>query len=180
VASKRVEELRGLIEGIETAMFTTRREDGHLVSRPMVTLKHATGADFWFATSLGSDKLVEIENDPHVNLTYFRERTKEWVSVSGLAAASRHRPRIRALYEPSWNAWFPPDADPTHGTADDPRIVLVGVTAHSALFLRSDRPAPLAALELFRGYVTGEQPHVGSVRSVGAAELHARRTAKPT
>ena len=178
MASKRVEDLRALIEGIETAMFTTRREDGHLVSRPMVTLKHATGADFWFVTSLGSDKLAEIENDPHVNLSYYRDHTREWVSVSGFAAPSRHRPRIRALYEPSWNVWFPEGGDPRHGTADDPRMVLVGVTAYSALFLRSDKPAPLAALELFRGFVTGEQPRVGSVKTVEGAELHGKREPK--
>jgi hypothetical protein len=90
-----------------------------------------------------------------VNLAYYRDHTKEWVSVSGLAVASRHRPRIRALYEPSWKVWFPESADPSHGTAEDPRMVLVGVTAHAALFQRSDKPGPLATLELFRGYVTG-------------------------
>jgi len=30
-ASKKIDELYDLIEGIETAMFTTRRADGHLV-----------------------------------------------------------------------------------------------------------------------------------------------------
>ena len=34
---KKLTELYELIEGIEIAMFTTRRPDGHLVSRPMAT-----------------------------------------------------------------------------------------------------------------------------------------------
>ena len=40
-----VEELWKLVEGIEIAMLTTRRPDGHLVSRPMATQRRASGAD---------------------------------------------------------------------------------------------------------------------------------------
>ena len=36
--TKKLEDLYGLIEKIETAMFTTRRPDGHLVSRPSIGL----------------------------------------------------------------------------------------------------------------------------------------------
>jgi general stress protein 26 len=35
--SKKLDDLYDLIEGIEIAMFTTRRPDGHLASRPMAT-----------------------------------------------------------------------------------------------------------------------------------------------
>ncbi len=45
-----LDELWKLVEGIEVAMLTTRRADGHMVSRPMATQKRASGADFWFAT----------------------------------------------------------------------------------------------------------------------------------
>jgi general stress protein 26 len=38
---KRLAELHTLIEKIETAMFTTRRADGRLVSRPMATQTQA-------------------------------------------------------------------------------------------------------------------------------------------
>ena len=42
---KKLEELDKLIEGIETAMFTTRRHDGHLVSRPMATQERIRDTD---------------------------------------------------------------------------------------------------------------------------------------
>src|SRR5262249_29621033 len=82
---KNLKELYDLIEGIEIAMFTTRRSDGHLVSRPMATQTQAEGADLWFVTDIESHKLDELELDPHVNLAYYRDRTREWVSVSGTA-----------------------------------------------------------------------------------------------
>ena len=36
---KKLDQMYGLVEGIEIAMFTTRRADGRLVSRPMATQK---------------------------------------------------------------------------------------------------------------------------------------------
>ena len=42
---KKLEDLYELIEGIEIAMFTTRRPDGHLVSRPMARPSLATRRD---------------------------------------------------------------------------------------------------------------------------------------
>ena len=114
------------IDDIEIAMMTTRRPDGHLYSRAMATQKRAAGADLWFVTLEGSGKLDEIAFDPHVNLSYYKDRTREWVSVSGYATISRDRDTIRELWAPDWQAWFPKGDDPRHGTADDPRMVLVG------------------------------------------------------
>ncbi len=59
-------------------MMTTRRSDGHLESRAMATQKRAGGADLWFVAAEGSEKLGDIEADPHVNLAYYKDRTREW------------------------------------------------------------------------------------------------------
>lgn len=53
---KKLKDLYDLIEGIEIAMFTTRRADGHLVSRPMATQERVTGTDLWFVTDISSSK----------------------------------------------------------------------------------------------------------------------------
>jgi general stress protein 26 len=100
VATRKIRELYDLVEGIQTAMFTTRRRDGHLVSRPMATQKRSPGADFWFVTYEGASKLDEIAHDPHVNLSYYRDRTREYVSVSGVAETSQNRRRAAALRRP--------------------------------------------------------------------------------
>ena len=62
----------GLIDDIKIAMMTTRRLDGHLESRAMANQKRATGADLWFVTAEGSEKLRDIAYDPHVNLAYYK------------------------------------------------------------------------------------------------------------
>ena len=101
-----LEKLYSHIDDIEVAMMVTRRADGHLQSRAMATQKRAPGADLWFVTLQDAHTLQDIERDPHVNLSYFRDSNKEWVSVSGVAAISRDKDKIRELYQPVWKIWF--------------------------------------------------------------------------
>src|SRR5512147_2593329 len=103
---KNIKDLYDLIDGIEIAMFTTRRSDGQLVSRPMATQTQAEGTDLWFVTDVESHKLDELEADPNVNLASYRDRSQEWVSVSGTALVSQDRKLIHELYRPDWKAWF--------------------------------------------------------------------------
>ena len=162
-----MEKLYEQIEDTEIAMMTTRRPDGHLESRAMATQKRAAGADLWFVSREDTAKLRDIEADPHVNLSYYKDRTREWVSVSGLAKISRDRAKIRELYAPDWKMWFGEKGDPRHGTPDDPRMVLIGVDVHAAVFLEMDRPQPVVLFELVKGWVTGEEPDLGEMHQIG-------------
>ena len=155
-----------MIESLEVAMLTTRRPDGNLVSRAMATQKHAPGADLWFVTAEDSPKLREIEADPHVNLSYFKDRTREWISVSGLAKISRDRETIAALWARDWKMWFGEQGDPRHGTPEDPRMVLIGVDVQSAVFLEVNKPTPVVLFEIVKGWVTGSPPDVGTMHEV--------------
>ena len=168
---KRIEDLHELIDGIEIAMLTTRRPDGRLVSRPMATQKHEAGADLWFVTDIETSKIDELETDPHVNVSYYRDRTREWVSVSGLAQISRDRARIHELYAPDWRAWFGELDDVRDGGPDDPRIALILVSAESVIYMKQNKPAPVVLFEVAKGMVTGTPPDVGEVRTLTTADL---------
>lgn len=169
--SEKVNELYDLVEDIEVAMMTTRRRDGGLVSRPMATQRRMDGAHFWFVAEEGSGKLEDILRDPNVNLSYYKDRTKEWVSVAGVARVVRERARIRELYEPSWKVWFPDEGEPRNGGPDDPRMTLIGVEARAAHFMTVDRPVPVVLFEYVRGLVAGARPDVGRVETVSRAEM---------
>jgi general stress protein 26 len=155
-----------LIDDIEIAMMTTRRPDGHLESRAMANQKRASGADLWFVTADGTAKVRDIEFDPHINLSYYKDRTREWISVSGVASLSRDRAKISELWAPDWKAWFAAEGDSRHGTPDDPRLVLIGVDIHAAVFLEVNKPVPIVLFELVKGWVTGEAPELGEVHNL--------------
>jgi general stress protein 26 len=168
---KKLDELRSLVEDIEIAMFTTRRPDGHLVSRALATQEQNEIADLWFVVDVDSNKIDELEFDPHVNVAYYRNRTREWVSVSGTARVTQDRELIRSLYQPDWRAWFGDEGGERDGGPDDPRLALILVDAHSVVFLKNDTPRPVVLWRVLKGMVTGEQPDIGTMRQVGAKDL---------
>jgi general stress protein 26 len=177
---EKLDRLYQLIEDIEVAMLTTRRRDGSLVSRPMATQRRAEGAHFWFVSEDGSPKIGEIAMDPNVNLAYYKTRTKEWVSVSGTARISRDRSKIRELYEPAWKVWFTNQGGDRNGGPDDPRILLIGVEAHSAQFMKVDKNIPMVLFDSMRRAARREG--LARVEKLGRSDLSlgARSSAPPT
>jgi general stress protein 26 len=86
--------------------------------------------------------------------------------VSGIATISRDRGIIRELYAPDWKMWFAEEGDPRHGTPDDPRMVLIGVTVHAAEFLEVNKPRPVILYEIVKGWLTGNEPELGQMHEV--------------
>ncbi len=153
-------ELYELIQDIEVAMFTTRRPDGRMVSRPMATQKPETDADLWFVTDGDAHKVDEIEADPQVNVAYYNSKTREWVSVSGRARISKDRARIRELYQADWKIWFGDEGGERDGGPDDPRLTLLLIDVESAVYATSRTTRAGALVEMAKSFVTGEEPDV--------------------
>ena len=168
---KKLDDLYELIEGIEIAMLTTRRADGHLVSRPMQTQQRESGVDLWFMTNVETHKLDDLMSDPHVNLAYYHNRSREWVSVAGIATVSTDRDLVRELYKPDWKAWLGDDGGERDGSANDPRIALILVDAETVTYMKVTKPKPVVLFEVAKAMVTGSPPKVGSIRNVSDREL---------
>ena len=168
---KKLDDLYALIDGIETAMFTTRRADGELMSRPMQVQRRTRRADLWFMTNVESHKLDELAHDPHVNLGFYNTKSREWVSVSGMAVLSQDPRLIHDLYQPDWRAWLGDEGGARDGGPDDPRIALVLVEAHSVIYSKQDRPTPLVLFQIAKSMVTGEPPKVSDMRTLTETEI---------
>jgi general stress protein 26 len=169
--SKKIDELYDLIEGIETAMFTTRRPNGQLVSRPMQTQDRIEGCDLWFVTDAETHKLDDLALDPHVNCAYYNNKSREWVSVAGVAHVSKNRNRIRQLYKEDWKAWFGDEGGDRDGGPNDPRLALIMVEAEIATYMKVNKPRPVVLFEVLKAMVTGSRVEIGDVKEVTAGEL---------
>lgn len=168
---KKLEQLYELIDGIETAMLTTRTKDGALVSRPMQTQARRPGTDLWFMTSVDSGKVDELIADPQVNLGYYKDRTREYVSVSGRAHVTQDKSMIHQLYEPDWKAWLGDEGGERDGGPDDPRIVLIVVEADSAHYLKSTSSRLVTLFGVAKAIVTGDPPKAGDMGDLDRAAL---------
>ena len=169
---KKLDDLYELIDGIEVAMFTTRRADGQLVSRPMQTQERENGVDLWFMTNVETHKLDDLMADPHVNLAYYKDKSREWVSVSGIATVSTDRDLVRELYKADWRAWLGDEGGERDGSENDPRIALILVDAQSVTYMKVTKPRPVVLFEVAKAMVTGSPPDVGNIRNVTERELH--------
>ncbi len=170
-ASKKIDELYDLIRGIGTAMFTTRRPNGQLVSRPMATQERIEGADLWFVTNADTHKLEELESDPHVNCAFYNQKTREWVSVAGIAHISKNRNRIRQLYKEDWKAWFSEEGGEMDGGPNDPRIAMIMVEAETATYMKVNKARPIILFEVIKGKVIGSTPVRGEIKEITGAEM---------
>jgi general stress protein 26 len=113
-------ELRRLIDGIPVAMVTTRSDDNRLGSRPMLLERVEPDGSLTFLTHLSSDKVREIARDPHVNVAFVSDKGDRYVSVSGVATVTHDPAHMKALWKPTYRAWFP-------GGPDDPDSAIVSV-----------------------------------------------------
>jgi general stress protein 26 len=168
---KKLEQLYELIDGIETALFTSQRPDGSLVSRPMQTQARRAGTDLWFMTSVDSGKVTELLTHPQVNLGYYRDGTREYVSVSGRARVTQDKALIHELYKPDWKAWLGDEGGERDGGPDDPRIALIEVEAESAHYLKATKPRLLTLFSVAKAIATGEPPKAGDMGKLNRKEL---------
>ena len=106
-----------------------------------------------------------------MNCAYFKNKTGEWVSVSGVAHVSKNRNRIRQLYKEDWKAWFGDEGGDRDGGPNDPRIALIMVEADSATYMKVSKSRPVVLFEALKARVTGSQPRLGDVREVTGAEM---------
>ena len=168
---KKLDDLYDLIDGMEVCMMTTRRADGHLVTRPMQVQERTSGTDLWFVTDIETHKLDELLGDPHVNLAFYNQKSREWVSVSGTAVVTQDRKLIEGLYKPDWKAWFGKVDEVRDGGPSDPRLALIMVEAHSVSYLKVNKPRPIVLFEVVKGMLTGSTPNIGEERQLGIREI---------
>jgi general stress protein 26 len=100
-----------LLARYRTALLTTRGEDGHFRSRAMAMRQRVRGEEIWFATSISSKKVQDLERDPHCALTFFDAAGGDTLSISGSGEVIRDRKLMRELWEASWHRWFPEGPD---------------------------------------------------------------------
>ena len=170
---KKLDELYGLIEGIEIAMLTTIEADGSLTSRPMATQKPREGVDLWFMTSAETHKADVLRRHPQVNVAYYNNKSREWVSVSGTATLSRDRALIHELYAKDWKAYLGDEGGQRDGGPDDPRILLIEIDAQEATYMKSNTPRVIALFKVVKAIATGGRIELGDIRRVDESEFEA-------
>ena len=152
--SSKVDELKSKIKSIRFAMFTTLDEHGHLISRPMTNQETDAEGNLWFFTSTETDLWTNIAANPQVNLSFSEPADHVYVSISGRAERVVDREKIKAMWNPAVQAWYP------HGP-DDPHAVLIRVVSDTAEYWDSNASSMVQLFKMAKAVLTGTTPDGG-------------------
>lgn len=145
-----------LMKKIGFAMLVTR--DGNkLRARPMSAYLARDENMIYFLTDARHHKDEEIARNPQVNLSFADAGSQTYVSLTGTAAVSNDRNKIRDLFTTTAKAWW--------DSAEDPNIRLLKITPDDAEFW--DSPGTVVSyVKMAAAAVTGTRPDIGDNRKV--------------
>jgi len=146
--SEQLAKLREMIEDIDICMFTTAEPDGTLRSRPMSTQQSESDGDLWYYTLEDTPKVDELESDQRVNLSFASPKKNRYVSVSGTARIVRDRQKIKELWQPILEVWFPKGQD-------DPNLALIKVSVEQAEYWDDTSNKMVQLMKMVKAAVMG-------------------------
>ncbi len=146
--------MRDKIDSIRTGMFTTFTTEKGFQSRPMGTAEVDAEGNIWFFTNEYSSKVDEISHENKVSLTYADKETSFWMSIKGVAGLVDDRDRMRSLWNPFVEAYFP-------AGVDDPKLILLKVDPTEVEYWEGSTGKVAMVLNMVKSAITGK-PSTGT------------------
>lgn len=146
-ASKKIKELA---EKAESCFFCTDLKSGKpFATRPMSVQKVDEQGNIWFLSSDDSNKNVQLQSDPAVQLLFQGSHHDGFMSLYGKATVSKDKEKIKELWEPLAKTWF------TSGE-NDPRITVIKVTPEDGYYWDTKHGGIVAFTKMVAGAATGK------------------------
>ncbi|KAH9839290.1 uncharacterized protein C8Q71DRAFT_855920 [Rhodofomes roseus] len=171
---EKIEGLHSIVKSVKTGMLTTHTASGQLHSRAMAPAGpfSPTQATLVFIANKASAKFDEIENDAHVNVSFYDESSTNWASYAGIAKITQDREKIAKHWSSATAAWFGDLGDGIHkGDQHDPRVALIEVTPEEIRYWYSTRGTVGKAVDVAYSAATGNTAAPGELRTITTAEI---------
>ena len=117
------EHLYKLLKRFDTAMLVTHASSGDFHGRPMAIAELSEDGDTYFATSIDSPKVGEVEKEHNCLITF--QSSSQYAMVHGTGLIVRDRALIERMWKETWKVWFP-------GGKTDSKLCLLKVDADRA------------------------------------------------
>jgi general stress protein 26 len=140
-------------------MVTTLSADAALRSRPMLLERLEPDGALTFLTHRSSQKVAELDADPRVNVAFVSDDGDRYVSVSGTASTTHDEARMRALWNPTYRAWFP-------NGPDDPDSAILTVRIDCVEYWDVPSSRLVRLWGVVRALATGEVAEAGDHQTI--------------
>ncbi|KAI0655894.1 hypothetical protein C8Q70DRAFT_1047053 [Cubamyces menziesii] len=171
---EKIDGLHSILKNVKTGMLTTRSASGQLHARAMAPTApvHPEQVNLVFIANRASAKFDEIENDSHVNVSFYEESTTNWASYAGIAKISQDKGKIAKHWSSATAAWFGDLGDGVHkGDQNDPRVAVIEVIPAEIRYWIATRGKIGQAVEIAVGAVTGKTAAPGELRTITKEEI---------
>ena len=144
-----IEKLKELSEKARTCMFVTELDQLPSNSRPMSLQECDDEGNLWFISSKESNKNMEIERDPRVQLYFMNNSDSEYLSVYGNAFIYDDKSTIEEKWSVFANAWF--------DGKDDPNVSILRIAPEDVYYWDTKAGKLVSLLSFATAIVTGNK-----------------------
>lgn len=149
--NEKTEELRDILDDVNVCMLVDRFQGG-LRARPMA-LHFDDDEDqaLWFVTDVDSGKVDEVTQNPSVCVSIQDGQT--YASVTGDAEIVDNRAKLKDIWNPFVDAWYPDGPD-------SPVVTLLRVTPRYGEYWKGDNKL-VAGAKMLIASATDSRPDIG-------------------
>lgn len=145
-----IDKFKEIVSHESVCLFTTKLTEVPLTTRPMSVQKVCDQGNFWFLSPDDSEKNLEIESDPRVQLFISNRSNYEFLSVYGKATVTRDRQKIDELWSDIAKAWFPKGKD-------DPHLTVIKVTPEEGFYWDTKDGKLISLIKIAASAITGKK-----------------------
>ncbi|KAF8844295.1 hypothetical protein BDN67DRAFT_963041 [Paxillus ammoniavirescens] len=170
----KITDLHTVTNAIKTGMLVTRDSNGNLHSRPMNLASPLDDLqlNLIFLANNASSKFDELENDFHVNVSFFDPSSTDWVSYAGKARVTQDRNLIHENWSALITGYIGDLGDGVHrGDEKDPRVAVIEIIPNEIKYWISQRSHATRTLQVAAGAVTGKATAPGELRTITKDEI---------
>ncbi len=148
---EKTEELRDILDDVRVCMLVDSFQGG-LRARPMaLNFDDDEDEALWFVTDTTSGKVDEVARSPKVCVSVQDGQT--YASVSGTAEIVDNRAKLKDIWNPFIDAWYPDGPD-------SPSVVLLKVTPEYGEYWKGDNKL-VAGAKMLIAAARDKRPDVG-------------------
>ncbi|TBU39606.1 hypothetical protein BD309DRAFT_969277 [Dichomitus squalens] len=171
---EKIDGLRAIVKSVKTGMLASRSASGEIHSRAMAPagpVEH-NQVSLIFIGNRVTHKFDEIENDSHVNVSFYDPSTTNWASYAGRARISQDKELIAKHWSHLVAAWFGDLGDGVHkGDQNDPRVAVIEVIPDQIRYWVSNRGTVGRAVDVAYSAATGNTASPGELRTITEDEI---------
>jgi general stress protein 26 len=143
-----VQKIKDLVDHNSLCFFTTSLDHLPLQSRPMSTMDVDDQGNLYFLSSITSNKNMQLQSDPRVQLFFGNKGSSEFLSIYGEARIFTDRKSIEDVWAPIAKIWF-------QEGKDDPEVSVIQVTPIDAYYWDTKNNKAVSLIKMAASFVAG-------------------------